>query len=111
MSHTGMSVSLDEGAVLTRIAAAFSPFLKTAPQASSIRTSLAAYLESYVISDSEDGLGRYPQSFAARSIPEQVTGLRRKYLEALRDNLAVRRRQEELFNRTCSGEYTASDRA
>ena len=97
MSKSGV----DETAVIERIEAAFRPYIRSPQEAVRIRRLLTLYLNSLIvfpegIEYSHAQLCIPQNALTVKKIPKEVTGVRRKYLESLRANIAARNSYDEL---------------
>lgn len=80
----------DEKALITRLRYAFAENIKSRPEAARIRSDVAAKVNSYVIYDAHSEV--IPTR--VESPRKEITGIRRKYLEALKVNVEARGRYQ-----------------
>ncbi|PYH89661.1 hypothetical protein BO71DRAFT_402883 [Aspergillus ellipticus CBS 707.79] len=89
------------------------PYIKTRQEALRIRQALTVYLRSQIefVDNDPDNPGYHSQSHLSlavphdavvdvKRIPPEVTGLRRKYLEALQANVAARKEYQSIVEKT-----------
>lgn len=82
--------SLDEDAFIARIHDAFADNVKSRSETTKVRQSIAAAVSSYVTYD-ESG-----NPVQVKSPEKGISGLRRRYLEALKSNLEARQRYQQM---------------
>lgn len=93
------------------------PYLRSRHDILRIRQALTLYLQSHIISDGNDGSDQNHVTHSAshlslvvpnhaianvKRIPSEVTGVRKEYLKALQENLAVKSEYDDLFDRVTS---------
>ncbi|EED16033.1 conserved hypothetical protein [Talaromyces stipitatus ATCC 10500] len=107
-------MSRDEDSNIPASAKQLAPYLRPRQDALRIRQALTLYLQSHIVpTDGHDDNSDFPASHLAlvvpnhasvnvKRIPPEVTGVRKEYLKALQENIAVRREYNDLVDRITS---------